>query len=54
MILTATVVVRPERQRWRSTKPPQELVSRQGRPESTDGGLAKIRKPGATRVLGSW
>lgn len=54
MILIATVVVRPERQGWRLMKPSQELVSCQGRPESTDGGLAKIGKRGATRGLGSW
>ena len=51
IILIVPVVVKPEHQHWRLTKPSQGHVSRQQWPERTNGGLAKIRRPGATTVL---
>ena len=54
MILTVSVAVRLEYRRLRSTKPSQEHALRQRPPESTNEGPAKIRRPSATRELGSW
>jgi len=54
MILTVPAVVRPECQRWRLTKLPQESVFRQRQLESTGGGPEKTRRPGATRGSSSW